>query len=123
MARIVLADDDPAVRRSLGRFLRSLGHEVLEAEDGRAAIKALQDGTTDLVVTDLNMPDMDGIELLSAVRKRFAGLPVIAVSGGGVIPGNILLGSAYSLGAFATIQKPFDLEELKRVVNAALHDG
>ena len=121
MARILVADDDPAVRKSLARYLASLGHEVVEAEDGRAALTALNaDGATDLVVTDINMPDIDGIELLAAVRERFEGLPVVAVSGGGVIPGEVLLGSAKSLGAVATVEKPFDLEELRRVIDQAL---
>lgn len=123
MARIVVVDDDPAVRTSLARYLRSLGHEIVEAENGHGAVAALRTDPADVVLTDINMPDMDGIEVLSAVARQCPGVPVIAMSGGGQIPKGILLDSASLLGAFATIAKPFETDELKRVIDAALERG
>jgi len=72
------------------------------------------------VLTDVNMPDMDGIEVLKAVKDHDRDVPVIAISGGGVIPSQILLGNAHLLGAYATLDKPFDLDELRAAVESAL---
>jgi two-component system response regulator AtoC len=120
MARIVVADDDPAVRTGIVRYLLRLGHEVREAVDGREAIAAVANGAVDLVLTDVNMPDVDGIQVLRGVRALDPGMPVIVISGGGVIPSELLLGSAGLLGAYATIAKPFDLEDLGVAVARAL---
>jgi CheY-like chemotaxis protein len=93
---------------------------VVAVGDGREALTALQEAETHLIITDINMPGTDGIELMTAVRKEHGAVPVIAVSGGGVMPGGLLLGSARQLGAFATLAKPFELAELATLVAAAL---
>ena len=120
MARILVVDDDHALRGAIARYLRTLGHHVDEAPDGRHAIAAIRESAVDLVLTDVNMPDMDGIEVLKAVKDHDRDVPVIVISGGGVIPSQILLGNAHLLGAYATLDKPFDLDELRAAVESAL---
>lgn len=120
MARILLVDDIEQVRRAMGRALERRGHEVETAGDGKRALAALGAAPHDLVVTDLNMPDMDGIELILAIKDRWPGVPVIAVSGGGMMPKEVLLKNAEILGAVTTLAKPVDLEDLYAAVDAAL---
>lgn len=120
MARVLIVDDEPAVRRTVVRFLRRSGFDVDEAEDGAAALKAVANVRPDVVITDVNMPDMDGIELLAALRSGDPELPVIVISGGGVIPKRVLLKNANMLGATFTIAKPFTMDEILEVVSEAL---
>lgn len=120
MARIVFVDDHEEVRRALCRALERMGHEVETAADGKKALAALGAAPCDLVVTDLNMPGMDGIELILAVKERWPGVPVIAVSGGGLMPKEVLLQNAAILGAVTTLAKPVDLVELRAAVDKAL---
>lgn len=121
MATILLIDDETAVRDTMRRLLERYGHEVREAANGREALKAPPE--YDLVITDINMPEMDGIEVIMALTERRPGLPVIAISGGGRLPKDLLLSSADMLGAVTTLPKPFDLSELIEAVDAALASG
>ncbi len=91
-----------------------------EAQDGRRGLQAIAEGGIDLVISDINMPEMDGIEVINALREATAGAPVIAMSGGGLYPRELLLDSAQMLGAVSTLPKPFELEDLRRAVEAAL---
>ncbi|HSW27855.1 MAG TPA: response regulator [Longimicrobiales bacterium] len=120
MARILLVDDHDECRRALNRALQRMGHEVTQAADGRQAVAALDGTPHDLVVTDINMPGMDGIELILAVGRRWPGVPIIAVSGGGMLPKELLLDNAAVLGAVTTLPKPVDLGELHAAVDRAL---
>lgn len=120
MARILLIDDEPAVRAGLGRYLRMKGHEVEEAGDGRQALRLATTAPVDLVITDINMPEMDGIEVILALLERTPGLPIIAISGGGRMPKEVLLASAGVLGAVTTLEKPFDLGELSDAMSRVL---
>lgn len=120
MANILLVDDDAAVRKTVRLLLERANHLVVEAADGRGALSCLETAQFDLVVTDLNMPEMDGIEVLMALRARGVHVPVVAISGGGRMPKELLLKSAGALGAVTTLAKPFALSELRRVVEEAL---
>ena len=120
MARIVLADDEPKLRDLFARYLKGLGHDVRTAADGRDVMALLAEAPADLLVTDINMPDMDGIEILTALRKDGSDMPVIAISGGGFLNKNLLLSSAAMLGALVTLEKPFALEELRQAVENVL---
>ena len=120
MARILVIEDDRTLRESITAYLTRLGHDVREAQDGRRAMRALEAGAVDLVITDINMPEMDGIEVINALRDAAAGAPVIAMSGGGLYAKELLLDSAHMLGAVSTLAKPFELEDLRRAVDAAL---
>jgi CheY-like chemotaxis protein len=117
MSRIVVVDDDLKVLRAVAAYLRGLGHDVRTATDGLEATAALSEAPADLVVTDINMPGMDGIEIITSLRDAASDTPIIAMSGGGLFDGAMLLDSAEALGADRTLGKPFDLEDLRRAVD------
>ncbi|HUP52214.1 MAG TPA: response regulator [Longimicrobiales bacterium] len=120
MARILLADDEERLRDLFARYLVALGHDVRTAGDGHEVLAALSEAPPDVLVTDLNMPDMDGIEILTFLRKQGSAVPVIAISGGGYLGKDLLLTSASMLGAVVTLEKPFALEELRDAVERVL---
>jgi DNA-binding response OmpR family regulator len=123
MAIILLVDDDAALRRAIGRALHKAGHEVLEAPDGVEAMRLVKATPPDIVLTDINMPEMDGIEIVLELGKSGRSVPIVAMSGGGLLPKQLLLGNADALGAAATIEKPFRLEELLETVDRVLRDA
>jgi DNA-binding response OmpR family regulator len=115
---VLVVDDDPLVRDMVDCSLRRAGYSVLLAGDGEAAIAAIARRTPDLIVTDLFMPNRDGIELLRSGRLAATGAPVITMSGG---YGDLdLLGASQALGAAATISKPFMPRELLALVRSTL---
>lgn len=118
MPRILLVDDDAAVRGTLRKFLENAGYETVEASDGGAGSRML-DGV-DLVITDLLMPDVDGVDLLGMIRKQGRSIPVIAISGGGRVDPRSYLDVAKALGAYATLAKPFDFQQMLTTVRNAL---
>ncbi|MGE0160861.1 MAG: response regulator [Gemmatimonadales bacterium] len=120
MARIVLAEDEAALRNNLARYLKTLGHDVRTAGNGNEAMTELGAGPTDVLITDINMPDMDGIEILNTLRKQGSTLPVIAISGGGQFSKQLLLSSATMLGALLTLEKPFALDDLRVALERVL---
>ena len=79
--QILVVDDDPSVRESLGMLLLAAGYDVAEADSGVSALSQLNRTVPDLIVTDLNMPQMSGVELISQVRSRFPPIPIVAMSG------------------------------------------
>lgn len=123
MARILLVDDNADVRTGMRRALVRLGHEVVAAADGREALRALEGDPCELVITDINMPEMDGIELILALSERWPKVPVIAISGGGLLPKELLLASAEVLGVVTTLPKPVGVSDLEAAVNRALGAG
>ncbi len=124
MARILVIDDDPAVRRTLARGCARAGHDVVEAADGKAAKSELDTELPDLVITDIYMPNMDGIEIINLLRKRKTGTKVLAISGGGLArSGNEVLTDAVLLGAHRILHKPFTLDELNSALDALLSDA
>lgn len=120
MSKILLVDDQPDVLATLARALERLGHQVVQANDGRQALRALRAEPCDLVMTDINMPEMDGIELIMALRSERRGIPIIAMSGGGKLPKELLLSSAGALGAVYTLEKPVGIPELMDALGHAL---
>jgi DNA-binding response OmpR family regulator len=118
--RILVLDDDRGVREGVAAYLRRLGHEVHEASDGKRGVEALGGRSFDLVITDINMPDMDGIEVIAQLSDAADGVPVIAMSGGGLFATELLLANAEMLGAVRTLAKPFDLDDLGAAVREAL---
>ncbi|MDX1494974.1 MAG: response regulator [Longimicrobiales bacterium] len=122
MTRILVADDDGAVRTALERGLASKGFHVTAVANGAQALDALSGGAFDLVVTDINMPTMDGIELLLRLVEEGDGVKVIAISGGGLFPKEELLTDARLLGAVDVLEKPFDLSTIVERVERALSD-
>lgn len=123
MARVLIIDDDPSILRSVARILEEEGHEVREAGDGKSALELVADGSPDLIVSDMYMPEMDGIELLIRLQTDHPGTPMVAMSGGGHMAKEELLRNASMLGAVAVLEKPFTIEQLLDVVNQALEKG
>lgn len=120
MARIIIVDDEPLICEMLEEVLTGAGYEVVCAMDGRKAAKLMQEASFDLVITDILMPEKDGLETIEAVRKNHPDAKIIAISGGSPIRETDLLGWASGLGAAYTFQKPVACEELLAAVNDCL---
>jgi len=115
-ARILLVEDDRNLRRVLGAMLAREGYEVEEAPDGAAALERLAARPPDVLLTDIRMPRLDGLELMRRCRERHPELPVVLVTAYGTIGDAV---EAIRAGAFDYITKPFDEAELLRVVGNA----
>lgn len=113
MKRALVIDDDPMVRSVVRRALESDGYGVVEAADGKEGLAVLDAEPVDVVLTDILMPGMDGIELLPEIRRVAPRVPVIAMSGGGAFPAGTVLGPATALGATGVLMKPFSIDELR----------
>jgi len=117
---VLLVDDDNAARRVVGRRLMQEGHDVVEASNGIAALRLLHSTVVDLIVTDIIMPEMEGLEFIRILHKRPSRPKVIAISGGGRGPASDYLEMARNFGADATLLKPFTkmelVEEIDRVM-------
>jgi DNA-binding response OmpR family regulator len=119
MATILVVDDSASLRALLEQTLADAGHTVFTAADGKRATTLLASQPVDLVVTDIYMPDADGLELLVALRRMKPRPPAIAMSSK---TGELnMLRSAKILGAQITLQKPFPPAELLRCVTALLN--
>jgi len=120
MATILLVEDDEQFRRMLQRTLERAGYRVVPAADGREALNRIDAVRPDLVLTDLIMPDMEGLETIQALRRREPPPPIVAMSGGGrMSPDNYLL-AARRMGARETLAKPFSTAELLAAIGTAL---
>ncbi len=120
MARILVVDDHPWVAAAVRAVLRKAGHQVTVAYDGRSAVGLIDGDAWDLVVTDVLMPELDGIELLGWLKAAHPQLPVIAMSGGNQLPVDLCLGLASGIGAWAVLRKPFEDTDLLSGVDALL---
>lgn len=115
---ILIAEDDDMLRKSLAYFLRSNGFEVTEIENGEMAAAAIRTQTFDLVITDLNMPFVGGMELLSLIRNELQlTMPVIVLTASGVEKTEL---EAFDLGASEFISKPFSPSVLKARIEKLL---
>jgi DNA-binding response OmpR family regulator len=112
MFRILLIEDDQPLRRALRIFLEKSGYAVSEAGNGREGLRIFGVQPVDLVVTDLIMPEMEGLETIRALRKTKQAVPIVAISGGGRIDSRSYLEYARSLGADCVLDKPLDFNEM-----------
>jgi signal transduction histidine kinase len=115
--RILLADDDKVLREGCAALLRAAGHEVITAADGTAAAAALRDATVDLILSDIEMPGMDGLQLLALARDEQPRVPFILVTGHATLDAAI---TALRRGAADFLQKPVQPAQLRHVVARAL---
>jgi len=118
MATILVIDDQESIRALLRAALEGDGHDVLEASNGRHGLALYRERSADLLITDMLMPEMDGLELMLALNRSFPSVKVIAMSGGLESAGP--LNVATLLGARQTFQKPFDMDKLLRAVRYEL---
>jgi len=117
MARILLIDDDALLRDVVRKYLSLAGHKVAIAIDGREAVQSFESGQFDLVITDILMPEMDGLEVILRLRKKQSDIPILALSGGGRTRNMDVLHHAESFGASALLAKPFMPAELLAIVD------
>lgn len=120
---ILLVEDDENVRDAVSMILERAGYAVTQAENGLVAAGLIENWAPDLVITDIFMPDGDGIETLNLVRRRWPATPVIAISGGSPMLRLDYLRVADDLGAAATMQKPFIADEFLATVQRVLAAG
>lgn len=119
-ATILVVDDDQQVLEVLREMLRLEGHEVDLAENGLEALTALKHRRFDLVITDLIMPEKEGLETIADIRRDFGDVPIIAISGGGRGGPMNYLETARYIGANRTLNKPFARRELVEMVTDLL---
>jgi hypothetical protein len=111
--RVLLVDDDDAYARAVTRWLVTAGCEVVYAANGQEALEILREAPVDSILTDLFMPEKEGLETITEARMTRPGVRIVAMSGGGSLgDGRTLLTVARALGASATLQKPFSRQQL-----------
>ena len=123
MARILVIDDDEAIRSVLTILLGQKAHQVVTAQDGRRGLKALESDHFDLLIVDIFMPEMDGLEAIRLARKSKPDLPIIVISGSAGASTPDFLNMATKLGAIESIQKPFRPNTLFEVVEKCLQSS
>ena len=112
MARILIIDDDVKFLKMFRQILERAGHEVMEASDGRLGAKIFRQERPELIITDIFMPEQEGIETIIELKREFPMVKIIAMSGGGR-KGNLdILTMAETLGADRSLSKPFERQEM-----------
>jgi CheY-like chemotaxis protein len=122
MATILVIDDDQEVREFLVTVLQRAGHEVTSAPNGRDGVSMFRSSPVQVVITDIIMPEKDGIETILDLRREHPDLKVIAISGGGRTTPENYLHSARLLGADRAIRKPFKNEEILQAVDELVNE-
>ena len=123
MATILLVEDEPLVSETLCSAMKGKGHTVVMAANGAEGLKRFAERSFDLVVTDIIMPDKEGIEMILEMRRNKPDAKIVAISGGGRTGNVEFLKMAESLGATATLKKPIRLADFFSVLNRCLGDG
>lgn len=114
--RVLLVEDEEPLRLAIARYLTRAGHEVLQASNGVEALRVVVQQTPDVVISDVTMPDMDGVELLRKIRERDLDLPVVLATGAPTVAS---AAQAVGLGALAYLIKPVELSELEQTARRA----
>jgi DNA-binding response OmpR family regulator len=120
MATILIIDDDESVRVAMRMVLEGAGHKVVAATGGREGLRLGKSQVFDLVISDILMPEFDGIETIRELRKVSQTIKIMAISGGGKTNPEIFLSMAQQLGADGTLMKPFGRTELLAAVEGLL---
>ena len=116
--RILVAEDEPLILRTISDRLTEEGHEVFRAENGRVALRLLEQHPVDVVLTDVVMPEVDGIEVILHLRKAYPGTRVVCMSAHDAVYLDIM----HQLGAVRVLVKPFDWRELHEAVQGVMAD-
>jgi CheY-like chemotaxis protein len=120
VTRILVIDDDPDVRRALRKILTRAGYDVVEAADGTAGVALQHNAPADVIITDIFMPGLDGLQTMRQLKREGSLVKVIAVSGGDQTGTIDLKEHAKLLGAFKVLAKPFEMQDVLDAVKAAL---
>ena len=123
MARILVIDDDAQVRGAVRRILERAGHTVEDVGNGDAGLRAHRERPADLIITDIFMPERDGIETVRELRRESPQVKIIVISGGDRTQTMDLRKDAELLGAARSLRKPFELSELVRAVGELLGES
>jgi len=123
MARILICEDDPVFRGLVELALSGRGHEVACVEDGGEAVRRLAASSFDLLITDILMPDRDGLEVIREMREGGARLPILAVTAGMPDIDGVLQTAARAMGADEVLMKPVAIPTLIGRVDALLTPG
>ena len=119
MSRLLLIEDDVSLRRMLAQILTRNGYTVSEARNGRVALQVLAETPIDIVVTDMIMPEMEGVETIRYLRREYPAIKIVAISGGGISSADSYLEIAKKMGVHRTLAKPFTPEELMTAIQEA----
>lgn len=120
MQKVLIVDDDAITRQMLTDFIENYGFKVFQANDGFEALEIQNNEQVDLVITDLIMPNMEGLEFIVALRSKFPDVKIIAISGRGNFLSGSYLEMALGLGANKTLNKPIDRNMLLAKVDDLL---
>jgi CheY-like chemotaxis protein len=120
MAKILVIDDEAVVRKTISHLLEDSGHQVLSAEDGARGMALFGTEQPDLVITDIIMPEHEGLQTIAEMLKHKPDARIIAISGGPRVGKMDFLKIAEVLGAMGSLRKPFDPEELLAMVKSCL---
>lgn len=110
--RVLVIDDDDQVRGMLCEMLKNAGYEAMDADNGRTGLNQLRQAPCDILITDIFMPEKEGIETIIEARREFPHLKILAVSGGSPLMPTDFLATAKIVGAHMTLQKPILQREL-----------
>ncbi len=122
MKKILIIDDEPVIRIMLTQLFEKNNYEVLEASDGNIGIALFKKHKPDLVITDLIMPEKEGLETIREIRESDQNIKIIAISGGGTVNSETYLQAAEKLGAQYSFEKPLKIDELLSAVKGLLND-
>jgi two-component system chemotaxis response regulator CheY len=120
MSLILVIDDDKHIRDLLRRVLETASYKVIDAPDGRAAMRMWRETPADLIITDILMPEQDGLEFIRELRREAPTAKIIALSGGSARMHLDTLSIAKQFGAIGTLNKPFEIDDLLKTVKSAL---
>lgn len=120
MANILLVEDDHDVAFTLSEYLRSKAHKIKCVPDGQEALQIIEDRHPDIIITDIIMPNMNGIAFIRAVKEGYPSLKIIAISGGGRVGANEYLSSAEVFGAEKIFSKPINNDQLIQAIDTLL---
>lgn len=117
MANVLIVEDEEFIRNMLSQVLRGLGHVIHKASDGDDALKILSETPIDLVITDIIMPNREGLETIQDIRTTWPDIKIIAMSGGGRVGNMNYLDMAKKIGASAVLKKPFSMKQLQGAIS------
>ncbi|PYP37648.1 MAG: response regulator [Gemmatimonadetes bacterium] len=123
MARVLIIDDDVTLRQSLTKHLEHAGHEVRQAADGDAGVRAYERRAADVVIVDIFMPGQGGLQTIGRLRREWPGVKIVAISGTKQAGAIDVGGHALALGADQFISKPFEAAELAALVASLVRPG
>ena len=123
MARIIVIDDEESIQVLLRKILERAGHNVEVAPNGKIGLEIQEENPADLIITDLFMPEKEGLETIMDLQRDFPGVKIVAMSGGDRKGNMDFLGMTKKLGAHKTLKKPFTMSDVTEVVDSLLNEG